>query len=153
MAYETWNWTLDESGGGSGLPQRFLPKRVSPLLKQETEAGYIVTRPKYTKDHWIFQVGWDTMHPAGYVYLANFFYARRGGDLFYFTWPVALYGLPSELYTADPGGISLWASEVEPAYGVSPTWLVRFNQDELNAERVQGVENNYWRVEMELRTT
>jgi hypothetical protein len=152
MAYDTWAWALTDDAQGVGYPQRFNPKRISPLRKQSVEAGYTVTRPKFTKDYWIFTVGWDTLHPSGYIYLVDFFYDHRGGVAFYFTWPVGLYGIPPQMYFADPGGVSPWSSEVEPGFGESPTYLCRFDMDELSADRVQQVANNYWAAEIQLRS-
>jgi hypothetical protein len=152
MAYDTWAWALTEDAQGAGYPQRFQPIRTDPRLGQRVEAGYSPTRPKYTKAYWIFNVGWSTLHPSGYIYLVDFFDDHRGGIPFYFTWPVGLYGIPPQLYFADPGGLSPWSSEVEPGFGESPTYLCQFDMDELGAERVEGVSNNYWQLEVKLRS-
>jgi hypothetical protein len=62
-----------------------------------------------------------------------------------------LYGIPPEFYTADPGGINPWSSEVEIGYGESPTHLVRIEADSLEADRLQDSVDNYWRVSIQLR--
>jgi hypothetical protein len=152
MSYDTFAWTLTEDAQGAGYPQTFRPKRLSPILRQTVEAGYMVTRPKFTKDQWVFTTGWKTMKPSGYIYLVDFFNDHRGGTGFYFTWPVGLFGIPPQMYFADPGGISPWSSEVEPGFGESPTYLVRFDMDELDFDRVEGVRNNLWIGEIVVKT-
>jgi hypothetical protein len=136
MAYDTWDWNKDT---GSGNPSGFEPNRVSPTLKQDKESGNTATRPLYTRDYWIFSVDFSLIRPNGYIYIIDFFHAHRGGLPFYMTWPVGLYGIPPEYYTADPGGLSPWSSEVEPGYGESPTYLVRFNQDQLPVKKARQI--------------
>lgn len=126
MAYDTFSWDADS---GAGNPSAFEARRNSPLLKQDTEAGYTITRPKYTRDFWVFAVTWSLLRPHSYIYLVDFFHDHRGGQAFYFKAPWGLYGIPEELYTADPGGLDPWSSEIEAGYGDPPTYLVRFNSD------------------------
>lgn len=126
MAYDTFSWDKD---AGAGNPSAFEGQRNSPIITQESEAGYFPTAPKYTRDFWIFSVSWSLVRPASYIYLMDFWHDHRGGIPFYFKQPWGLYGIPPEFYTADPGGLSPWSSEVEPGYGDAPTYLVRFNSD------------------------
>lgn len=126
MAYVTFSWDVD---AGAGFPSGLESRRHSPLVTQDSEAGYTLSRPRYTRDYWVFAVTWAIIRPASYVYLVDFFHAHRGGDPFYFKIPWGLYGIPPEYYTADPGGVSPWSSEIEPGYGDAPTYLVRFNSD------------------------
>jgi hypothetical protein len=132
MAYDTWSWDRET---GAGFPSGFEPSRVSPILTQDKEAGYTPTRPLYTKDFWVFSVEFSLIRPPSYIYMIDFFHDHRGGIPFYFLWPWGLWGIPEQFYTADPGGIDPWSSEVEPGYGDSPTWLVRFNQDRIPIKR------------------
>jgi hypothetical protein len=117
--------------------------RVSPILKQDDDAGYQITRPLYTKDHWLFRVDFALIRPASMIYMTDFFHDHRGGTAFYFKTSFGLYGIPETYALADPGGISPWSSEVDPGYGESPTWLVRFVSDRLGFKRLRK-HDNYW---------
>lgn len=149
MSYVQWEWDL--SASGSGLPNgEFTPTRHSPLVKNETDAGYRYTRAAFPKDYWTFRVGWNAISPSGYIYVMDFFHSHRGGQLFYMEWPVALYGIPYEYYFADPGGTGIWSSETEIGYGEGPNLLVQFITEEMSASRVMGPEN-YWQLTFEVR--
>jgi hypothetical protein len=137
MSYDTFSWDKDV---GAGNPSGFEARRQSPIVKQETEAGYTVTRAQYTRDFWLFNVTWTLLRPQGYVYLVQFFHDHRGGTPFYFQPPWGLYGIPPEYETADPGGVSPWSSELEPGYGDSPTYLVRFNSDVLPVSKTRQID-------------
>ena len=138
MAYDTWDWDQ------AGYPNRgFQPIRKSPRLMNSGDAGYAQTRPLWTRDLWTFNLEYSVVYPEGFIYIVNFWHSMRGGALFYLPWPVGLYGIPPEYYTADPGGLSPWSSEVEPGYGEGPTHLVRFGMDDLSLSRVAAPEN-YW---------
>jgi hypothetical protein len=123
------------------------------MLKQDKESGYQQTAPLFTKDCWKFSVEWGLIMPASYIYLVNFWHDHRGGQLFYFAWPWGLYGIPLEMYNADPSGSSPWSSEVDVGFGDAPTYLVYFTQDEFPIERHMTPEN-YWKTSgaIELRS-
>jgi len=138
MPYTNWDWA--EAGYPNGA---FVPSRKSPLMRNSGDAGYTQTRPMWTRDLWVFNVEYSVIMPEAYIYIVNFWHTMRGGALFYFTWPVGLYGIPPEYYFADPGGLSPWSSEEAIGYGESPEHLVRFGMDELAVSRVMATEN-YW---------
>lgn len=140
MSYVTWDWSRET---GTGNPSALEPRRVSPLMKNENDAGYVFTSPLHTRDYWIFSVSFALIRPQGWVYLVDLFHAHRGGLPFYFLMPWGLYGYPEPFDTADPGGVSPWSSEVEIGYGEGPTWLVRFNSDQLPVTRLK-MSDNYW---------
>jgi hypothetical protein len=120
---------------------------MSPVLYNDTDAGYRMTSPKHTKDRWKASFDYnDNLSPSGFIYLADFYDTHRGGALFYFKIHLGLYGIPYEYYQANPGGINIWDSEIEPGYGDAPTWLVRFDPEmgELAVDRTKLVVNNYW---------
>jgi hypothetical protein len=163
MSYDTFDYTL------SGYPSSFAPKRVSKILKQDTEAGYTATAPAFTKDYWIFTVGWNAMQPDGYVYLVNFFHSHRGGLQFYFRWPTGIFGEAgsriglsdndiTKYYTnapdlaASPGSTYPFGSEKEQGFGHSPIYLVKFDMDELESTLIMA-RKNLWQVNVTLRHT
>lgn len=141
MSYTKWDWSVES---GSGLPRGFEPVRRSPQRRHETDAGYFETEPKYTRDTWLFRVEWGHIYPQCYIWLVNFWHAHRGGQLFHFTWPVGLYGLPPEFDTADPGGVSPWSSEIEPGYGEAMWHLCRFVGDDFGVRRIDSAIDNLW---------
>lgn len=140
MAYDTWSWDKDTGTGG---PTGFDMDRLSEQLVNENDAGYNFTEPLNTKDRWIFTISFSIIRPQGMVYLTDFFHSHRGGAPFYFRAPWGFYGRPEYLYTADPGGVSPWSSEIEPGFGDSPTWKVYFKSTRLPFSRHQ-TKNNYW---------
>lgn len=141
MAYATWDWSKLT---GVGATCSIETDRLSPQLSHEVQAGYLVTAPAFTKDFWIFRINFKVLRPSGYIYLIDFFHSHRGGGLFYFRLPFGLYGIPLEFYTADPGGISPWSSELDPGFGEAPTYLVRFTNKSLPLTRRDDTTNNYW---------
>jgi len=142
MSYPTWDWTRET---GSGRPTVFDPYRLSPMLKQDKESGYQQTAPLYTKDYWKFSIEFGLIFPASYIYLVDLWHSVRGGQLFYLSWPWGLYGIPLELYNADPSGSSPWSSEFDVSLGNAPTWLCHFTQDQIPLRRLKTHEN-YWQT-------
>lgn len=141
MSYVKWDWSVET---GFGPPAGFEPVRRSPQSRHETDAGYFDSEPKYTRDTWLFRVSWGHIHPPCYVRLVNFWHAHRGGQLFYFTWPMGLYGLPPEFDMADPGGVSPWSSELVPGYGEAMWHLCSFKGDEFPVKRLESAIENIW---------
>lgn len=135
MAYVTWDWSQ------SGYPSNFSPSRKSPQLRNENDAAYVQTRPQWTRDLWVISLEFSIIRPASYTYLIDFFHTHRGGAFFYWMWPYGLYGIPPEYYTADPGGLSPWSSELTPGFGEAMTLLVRFGMNEFPVSRRKTAEN------------
>ncbi len=160
MSYDTFDYSI------SGYPSSFSPRRISKILKQETEAGYTATSAAFTRDYWTFQVGWNAMSPNGYIYLMNFYHSHRGGSLFYFRWPTGQFGaegstsgLSSDYvagapgaYEADPGSSYPFGSETAPGFGYSSIYLVRFDIDDMEASLINA-RKNLWQVSITLRST
>lgn len=140
MAYDTWDW---DKTTGVGYPSGVELKRQSPTLRQSSDAGYVSTRPAFTRDRWLIGVSFALIRPAGFIYLVDFFHSHRGGTPFYWKCHFGFYGIPYTYELADPGGISPWSSEIDPGYGDAPTWLVRFNADDLPLSRLK-MHDNYW---------
>jgi hypothetical protein len=151
MSYDTWDWTILT---GVGATCNITTDRLSPVLSNTVEAGYLETGPKYSRDNWLFKVNFKVLRPSGYVYLVNFYHDHRGGQLFYFKLPFGLQGIPLELYSADPGGQSPWSSEVDLGAGEAPTYLARIMNNNLPIVRRDDTVQNYWYSEspLEIRT-
>lgn len=134
---ETWSWEQ------MGRPSGFAPVRVSPVLIQDKEAGYQVTRPKFTKDIWKFQIEYARMKPSAYIWLVNFFHLHRGGQLFYFQWPFGGFGIPEEYQEPNPGSPLPFSTEIAVGYGEGPVHIARFVSTELAVKRLRA-HDNYW---------
>lgn len=141
MSYVKWDWTTET---GSGQPSGFESVRRSPQERHDIDAGYQATSPNYTCDKWLYKVEFACIEPSCFVWLVDFWHAHRGGQFFYFTWPVGLFGLPEELYTADPGGSSPWSSELAPGFGEAMWHLCRFKDDEFPLKRRSSTIENTW---------
>ena len=134
MAYDTFSW---DKVDGAGLPSAYKCERLSPLVEFTDDAGYPHASPENTRDRWVFSASWTILRPAGYVYLVDFFHAHRGGQFFFFMAPWGLAGIPDNIETAVPGGLSPWDSEVIPGAGEPPTYLVRFRAGSLAIEKAR----------------
>jgi len=141
MSYAAFDWTI---ATGAGATVSLETERLSPMLSNTVEAGYLTTAPSYTRDQWLFKVHFKILRASGYIYLNDFFHSHRGGQLFHFRIPVGLFGIPLEFYYADPGGLSPWSSELEIGYGEAPTYLCRFLNQSLAIARREDTVQNYW---------
>lgn len=129
---DTFSWNAST---GAGLPRVWRPKRQSPTVRSEKNAGYVQTRRKWTRNLWVFEAQMPPLEPNNYVYLAEFFEAHYGGDLFYLQWPIGMYGLPPEYGgVADPGSTDMWDTGITTGYGEGIIHIVRFGMDELAAD-------------------
>jgi len=140
MAYDTWSWDRTD---GSGGPTDLEIVRHDPILRQQSEAGYMSTRPENVHGIWIFRISFAVIYPWCYIYLVNWHNSHRGGIPFYIQWPFSMAGIPEEAMIAAPGGLNPWDSEIEPGAGDGPTFLMYWDQDDFPIKRLRTVDN-YW---------
>jgi hypothetical protein len=140
MSYVLWD---DSPDTGFGIPDSIKLKWVDPMFVQESESGQMETEPVTGRGHWEITLEFKGVRPWGFVNFLEFRQAHRGGIPFYYRIPFEMAGIPPEAEMANPGGLSVWASEFAIGAGHGPTFLVKWMGDDLEFERVH-VHENYW---------
>ena len=134
---------------GASYPSSFSCRLIDPVVRSPKGTGIVQTRPENPIAKWQFTLNFSFVHPSEWVYVHDFWYAHRGGALFYFQWPMGLYGIPSfggvPLY--DPTYI--WDTAITTGFGEGPVKICYFDMDELGYVRKSGIEN-YWTLETSL---
>lgn len=150
MPYDTWDW---DKITGSGTTCVFRPKRIDPILSQDSESGTSSTEPLFTAGYWIFTIQFSLLKPWNYIWLVDWKHSHRGGTPFYIEWPMEMAGVPEGAEQADPGGISPWSSEIDVGAGQGPTFLMYWMSDDIESDRLFGSVNYWSSVTIQLRQT
>ena len=94
--------------------------------------GYTATRARHTRMQKRFALKWTAMTSAQWLSLVKFWRSQYGGaGAFYFEVPLALYGAGSYGGVDGAEPADGFDAELAWGYGSGPTFLVRFDTDEM----------------------